>query len=73
MRPDCQLGAFNAEETGSPTMVLLPCSHSCPPTLVPLFGERAAMDGVLPFLLRAPVRRGHDGPRRFLLVALGLP
>jgi len=39
MRPDCQLRAFNAEVTGSPTMVLSPCSHSCPPTLVPLFGD----------------------------------
>ena len=39
MRPDCPLWAFNAEVTGSPTMVLLPCSHSCPPTLVPLFGD----------------------------------
>ena len=39
MRPDCQLRAFNAVVTGSPTMVLLPCSHSCPPTLVPLFGD----------------------------------
>ena len=35
--------------------------------------EKAAVDGVLPFLLRAPVRREHDAPRRFLLVALGLP
>ena len=39
MRPDCQLRAFNAEVTGSLTMVLLPCSHNCPPTLVPLFGD----------------------------------
>ena len=39
MRPDYQLRAFNAEVTGSPTMVLLSCSHSCPPTLVPLFGD----------------------------------
>ena len=39
MRPDCQLRAFNAEVTGSPIMVLSPCSHSCPPTLVPLFGD----------------------------------
>ena len=39
MRPDCQLRAFNAVVTGSSTMVLLPCSHSCPPTLVPLFGD----------------------------------
>ena len=30
------------------------------------------MDGVLPFLLRTPVRRGRDVPRRFLLVALSL-
>ena len=39
MRPNCQLRAFNAEVTGSPTIVLSPCSHSCPPTLVPLFGD----------------------------------
>ena len=39
MRPDCQLRAFNAEVTSSPTMILLPCSHSCSPTLVPLFGD----------------------------------
>ena len=39
MRPDCQLRAFNAEVTGSPIMVLLHCSHSCPPTLVPLFRD----------------------------------
>ena len=39
MRPDCQLRAFNAEVIGSPTIVLLPCSHSYPPTLVPLFGD----------------------------------
>ena len=39
MWPDCQLRAFNAKVTSSPTMVLSPCSHSCPPTLVPLFGD----------------------------------
>ena len=39
MRLDCQLRAFNAEVTSSPTMVLSPCSHSCLPTLVPLFGD----------------------------------
>ena len=39
MRPDCQLWGFNAKVIGSPTMVLLPCSHSCPPMLVPLFGD----------------------------------
>ena len=33
---------------------------------------RATVDGVLPFLLRTSVRRGHDVPRRFLLVVLGL-
>ena len=39
-----------------------------------LFAEdKVAVDGVLPFLLRTPVRRGHDVPRRFLLVVLGLP
>ena len=37
MRPDCQLRAFNAEVTGSFTIALSPCSHSCPPTLVPSF------------------------------------
>ena len=39
IQPDCQLRAFNAEVTGSPIMVLSPCSHSCPPTLVPLFRD----------------------------------
>ena len=39
MRPDYQLRAFNAEVTGSFTVALSPCSHSCPPTLVPLFGD----------------------------------
>ena len=39
MRPDCQLWAFNAEVTGSSTIALSPCSHSCPPTLVPSFGD----------------------------------
>ena len=39
MRSDCQLRAFNAEMTGSPTMVLSPCFHSYPPKLVPLFGD----------------------------------
>ena len=51
MRPDCQLRAFNAEVTDSFIIALSPCSHSCPPTLVPSFGTtgRAALDGVLPF------------------------
>ena len=39
MRPDCQLRAFNAEVTGSSTIAFSPCSHSCPPTLVPSFGD----------------------------------
>ena len=37
MRPDCQLRAFNTEVTDSFTIALSPCSHSCPPTLVPSF------------------------------------
>ena len=39
MRSDCQLRAFNAEVTGSFTIALSPCSHSCPPMLVPLFRD----------------------------------
>ena len=39
MRPDCQLRAFNAKVTGSPTIAFSPCPHSFPPTLVPLFGD----------------------------------
>ena len=39
IRPDCQLRAFNAEVTGSSTIALSPCSHSCPPMLVPSFGD----------------------------------
>ena len=39
MRLDYQLRAFNAEVTGSSTRALSPCSHSCPPTLVPSFGD----------------------------------
>ena len=76
MRPDCQLRAFNAEVTGSSTIALSPCSHSCPPLRQSLrlgMIRRAAVDGILPFLLRTPVCRGHDIPRRFLLVVLGLP
>ena len=33
------LRAFNAEVTGSFTIALSPCSHSCPPTLVLSFGN----------------------------------
>ena len=39
MQPDCQLRAFNAEVTSSFTIALSPCSHSCPLTLVPSFGN----------------------------------
>ena len=39
MRPDCQLWAFNAEVTDSSTIVLSPCSYSCPSTLVPSFED----------------------------------
>ena len=39
MQPDCQLRAFNAEVTDSFTIALSPCSHSCPLTLVPSFGN----------------------------------
>ena len=39
MWPDCQLRAFNAEVIGSFTIALSPCSHSCPSTLVPSFGN----------------------------------
>ena len=39
MQPNCQLRAFNAEVTGSFTIALSPCSHSCPPMLVPSFGD----------------------------------
>ena len=37
MRPGCELRAFNAEVTDSFTIALSPCSHNCPPTLVPSF------------------------------------
>ena len=39
MRPDCQLRVFNAEVTCSFIIALSPCSHSCPSTLVPSFGD----------------------------------
>ena len=75
MRPDYQLQAFNAEMTGSCTIALSPCSHNCPSTLVPSFGDDGeGCDGwriVLPS--QDTSRRGHDVPRRFLLVAVGLP
>ena len=39
MRPDSQLQAFNVEVTDSFTRALSLCSHSCPLTLVPSFGD----------------------------------
>ena len=39
MWPDCQLRVFSGEVTGSFTIALSPCFHSCPPTLVPSFGD----------------------------------
>ena len=39
MRPNCQLRAFNAEVTSSFTIAFSPCSHNCPPTLVPSFRD----------------------------------
>ena len=39
MRLNCQLRAFNVEVTDSFTIARSPCSHSCPPTLVPSFRE----------------------------------
>ena len=75
MRPDCQLRAFNAEVTGSFTIALSPCSHSCPSTLVPPFGDDGEGCGGWRIVLfsQGTSCRGHDVPRRFLLVALGPP
>ena len=75
MRPDCQLRAFNAEMTGSSTIVLLPCSHSCHSTLVPSFGDDGEGCGGWRIVLSSHNTScpGHDVPRRFLLVAVGLP
>ena len=39
MRPDSQLWAFSAKVTGSSTLILSPCSYSCPSTLVPSFRD----------------------------------
>ena len=72
---DYQLRAFNAEVTGSSTIVLSPCSHSCPSTLVPSFGDDGEGCGGWCIVLSSQDTsyRGHDVPRRFLLVAVGLP
>ena len=75
MQLDCQLRAFNAEVTDFSIIAPPLCPYSCPPMLVLLFGKtgKVALDGVLLFPFMAPVRRGQDGPRRCLPVALGLP
>ena len=75
MQPDCQLRAFNVKVTDSSIIAPPLCPHSCPPMLVLSFGTtgKVALDGVLLFPFMAPIRRGQDGPRRCLPVALGLP
>ena len=75
MRPDCQLRAFNAEMTGSSTIVLSPRSHSYPSTLVPSFGDDREGCGGWRIVLSSQDTscQGHDVPRRFLLVSMGLP
>ena len=67
MRPDCQLRGFNAEVTGSPIMVLLPCSHSCPPMLVPLFGDDG--EGCRGWRI-APSSQGTSSPRTWCSSAI---
>ena len=60
MRPDCQLRAFNAEVTGSCTIALSPCSHSCPFILVPSFG---GWRGWLQWIAYCPFFSGQELPR----------
>ena len=66
---------IKAEVIDSSIIAPPPCPHSCPPMLVLSFGttRRAALDGVLLFPSMTSVRRGQNGPRRCLPVALGLP
>ena len=75
MQPDCQLQAFNAEVAGSCTIALSPCSYSCPSTLVHSFGDDEEGCGGWHIVLSSldTSCRGHVVPRRFLLVAVGLP
>ena len=75
MRPDCQLRAFNAEVIGSCIIALSLCSHSCPSTLVPLFGDDGEGCSGWRIVLSSQDTscQGHVVPRRFLLVAVGLP
>ena len=60
MQPDCQLRAFNAEVTGSCTIALSPCFHSCPFTLVPSFG---GWRGWLRWIAYCPFFSGQELPR----------
>ena len=60
MRPDCQLRAFNAKVTGSCTIALSPCFHSCPFTLVPSFG---GWRGWLWWIAYCPFFSGQELPR----------
>ena len=75
MRPNCQLRVFNTEVTGSCTIALSPCFYSCPSTLVLSFGDDREDCGGWRIVLSSQDTncRGHDVPRRFLLVAVGLP
>ena len=69
MRPDWQLRAFNAEVTGFPTMVLSPCSHSCPPMLVPLFRDDGEGGGGWRTALSS---QGTNTPRTWCSSAISL-
>ena len=60
MRSDCQLRAFNAEVTGSCTIALSPCFHSCPTMLVPSFG---GWRGWLRWIAYYPFFSGQESPR----------
>ena len=59
MLSDCQLRAFNAKVTGSSTITLSPCSHSCPSMLVPSFG---GWRGRLRWMAYCPFFSGHQLP-----------
>ena len=71
MRLDCQLRAFNAEVTASPSIAPPPCLHNCPTVLVLLFMTtgRAIFGGVLLSPSVTLVGRGQDGSRRRLPAA----
>ena len=67
MRSDCQLWTFNTEVTSSPTMVHSPCSHSCPPTLVPSFGDDGEGYGGWRTILSS---QGTSSPRTWCFLAI---